>query len=236
MAFAPSVPLSHAPDEARVAYLRSVAGLTFVGLVIAGVTGTLSAIFVAPLVFQLGRWGVFAVVMGTFGIANWVAPKMVYGSQKWLGFILGMVCEGIALGLLLLAAVLMGTSLGNPLGLVGSAMGLTALTALGITGYVWTGPKQLSMVGAGLSALMIPMLVLMVVGFAFPGLFGGPLGIVLSAVFVIVSAAGLLYQTNEVMHQMSTDMKMEGAYTIAMGLLILFWNLLSLLMRLNSRD
>ena len=58
----------------------------------------------------------------------------------------------------------------------------------------------------------------------------------LSAVFVVVSAAGLLYQVNQVIHRLRTDMHIEGAYLITMGVLVLFWNLLSLLMRLNGRD
>ena len=47
---------------------------------------------------------------------------------------------------------------------------------------------------------------------------------------------GLLYNLNQVMHTLSTDQHIGGAYTITMGLLVLFWNLLVLLMRLQSRD
>jgi FtsH-binding integral membrane protein len=233
---ASSMPLSHAPAETRVQYLKSVAGLTFVGLVIAAVVGIFSAMFIAPIAFQAGQIGVLVMVLGSFAVANWVAPRFVFGGQKWLGFGMGMVFQGVAMGSLLLAAVALGTSLGNPLGLIANAMALTAVTCGGIVAYLWSGPQELSLVKAGLSALFLPMLILMGVSFAFPSLIGGTVGVAISALFVVVSAAGLLYQMNVVLHEMSTDMKIEGAYTIAMGILILFWNLLSLLMRLSGRD
>ena len=79
------------------------------------------------------------------------------------------------------------------------------------------------------------MLGLMALSFGFPGLLGGTGGIVVSSIFVLVSAAGLLYQINRVLHHYTTDMHMEGAYTITIGVVVLFWNILSLLMRLRRR-
>jgi hypothetical protein len=46
----------------------------------------------------------------------------------------------------------------------------------------------------------------------------------------------LLYQLNQVLHQLSTKHHIEGAFMITMGLLVLLWNVITLLMRLNSRD
>ena len=58
----------------------------------------------------------------------------------------------------------------------------------------------------------------------------------MSLAFVAFSGAGLLYELNMVMHKMRTDMDVEGAFMITMGLLVLFWNVLVLLMRLQGRD
>ncbi|MEL6347903.1 MAG: Bax inhibitor-1 family protein, partial [Myxococcota bacterium] len=149
-----------------------------------------------------------------------------------------MACffEGISFGWLLLSAVLIGAQTGNPFGLIGSALVLTALTGVGLTAYVWSGPKEFKMLGAVLSTLSLPMLVLMVVSFAVPSLFGGVLGIGLTALFVVISAAGLLYQINVVLHQLGTEQHIEGSYLITLGILVLYWNILSLLMRLSSSD
>jgi FtsH-binding integral membrane protein len=104
-----------------------------------------------------------------------------------------------------------------------------------MTAYVWTSPREFSFIGAALSALSLPMLILMGVGLVFPALFGGVFGILISGLFVVISAAGLLYQVNQVFHKLDTRQHIEGAFLIMMGLLVLFWNILVLLMKLNRR-
>ena len=47
--------------------------------------------------------------------------------------------------------------------------------------------------------------------------------------------AALLYRVNAVVHHFSTDMTVEGGYLIAIGVIVLFWNILSLLLRLRRR-
>ena len=59
--------------------------------------------------------------------------------------------------------------------------------------------------------------------------------LVLAGVLVLVSAGGLLYQINSVIHKLHTDQHIEGAYLITLSVLVLFWNILVLLMRLNRR-
>lgn len=235
-----SRPLEHADAADRVTYLKRVLLLTAGGLGISGATGIMTAAFIyiagsiAPqIVFN--QFVQLAVILGSFGIAQYLAPRLVFSgtNSKWAGFGLATVFQGIAMGYLLLTAILM--TLGDVPWLIGAAIGLTAATGVGMAAYVWTGPKEFSFIGAMLSAVSIPMLILMGVSFAFPSFFGGTLGLVLSAAFVFISAAGLLYQVNKVMHQLRTDMHVEGAYLITMGVLVLFWNILVLLMRLTRR-
>ncbi len=234
-------PLEHVGANERVEYLKRVLLLTAGGLGVSGATGMITAALlylggsIAPqLVFN--RFTQLVVILGSFAIAQYVAPRLVFSgdsSRKYVGFGLATVFQGIAMGYLLLTAVLM--TLGDVPWLIGTAVGLTAATGVGMAAYVWSTPREFSFIRAGLAAMSIPMLILMGVSFAFPGLFGGTLGLVLSAVFVVVSAAGLLYQVNQVVHRLRTDMHVEGAYMITMGLLVLFWNILVLLMRLSRR-
>ena len=85
------------------------------------------------------------------------------------------------------------------------------------------------MLGAGLGAVFV-VLILMVAGFAFL-LFGGTLGLVLAGVFVLVSGRAALpdQQRDPKLH---TDQHIERLITLV---LVLFWNILVLLMRLNRR-
>lgn len=232
-----SIPLSRADVATRVEYLRRVALLTVGGLFLAAVVSTLAAGMIAVTPILQGRGASMIGILGAFAIANYVAPRMVFSetaSTRWIGFLVGIGAEGVAMGWLLLAAFAVGAAAyGNPLALVVQAMGLVALTAVGMLVYLWTRPRELSLIRAGLAMLSLPMLVLMVLLFVFP--VGGIVGIGLSALFVLISAGGLLYQTNEVLHRMRTDMHVEGAFTMTLGLLVLFWNILVLLMRLTDR-
>ncbi|MFT5680798.1 MAG: modulator of FtsH protease [Myxococcota bacterium] len=233
-----AIPLRNAPQEARVTYLKRVMLWTTGGLTIAAIVGSLTAValylgLAAGMTFLMSTPVMLVGIMGSFAIAQWVAPKLVFGEQKVFGFLLAATFEGIAFGWLLLSAVMLGLQTGNPFGLIFSALGLTGLTGAGLTAYVWSNPKEFKLLGAALSALFVPMLILMGVSFIFPGLFGGPLGIALSALFVVISAGGLLYQINTVLHKLRTDMHMEGSYLITMGILVLYWNILTLLMHLG---
>ncbi len=241
MAFAnPGRPLATADAGTRVEYLQKVLLWTTGGLLIAGVVGALTALALgmalsAGITFPMSRVGMLVGILGSYAVAHFVARGMVFGRAKVAGFLLGSTFEGISMGWLLLTAVLLGTQSGDPFGLIGLALGLTFLTAGGMTAYVWTKPREFKLLGAALSALFIPMLILMGVGFVFPGLFGGPVGLLVAVAFVAISAGGLLYQINAVVHRLHTHQHIEGAYLVTMAVLILFWNVLSLLMRLNRR-
>ena len=233
-------PLARASAADRVEYLQRVLMWTTGGLFVSGITGAATALGLSialslNITFLFNQWVSLAIIFGSYGIAHYLAPRMVFGNAKVLGFGVGAVFQGISMGYLLLSAVAIGAQMGSPFGMVGTALGLTAMTGLGLTAYVWTGPKNFGWLGAGLSALFLPMMLLMAVSFVFPGFIGGPLGIAVSGLFVLISVGGLLYQINVVMHKLNTQQHIEGAYLITLSVLVLFWNILVLLMRLNRR-
>jgi FtsH-binding integral membrane protein len=220
----------------RLAYLRRVLLLTLLGLVVAGITGIASMFAIASFPVAVSGYTPMIVILGCWAVTNFVAPRMVFGTAKWAGFFVGILANGVALGFLLLVAVLVSRAdFGNPFYLIGLAMLLTALAGGGLTAYALIEKREFTLLRAGLSAVFIPMLILMAVSFAFPNFFNGPLGLVVSVIFVLISAAGLLYQLNKVIHSFQTDMHVEGAFVITIGVLVLFWNILSLLLRLRRR-
>jgi hypothetical protein len=222
--------------EAQASYLRRVTALTLVGLGISGAVSVVSALMLALVPALLTGFLPMLLILGCWAITNFVAQPMVFGSLKIPGFLLGMVTQGAAMGFLLLAAVAVGSAvLSNPLVLIALAAGLTFFAAMGMAAYTWIAPRNFSLIGGFLSAVSIPMMIVMAVGIAFPGLFGGGIGIGIAAVFTLFSAGALVYQLNEVINRFRHDMVWEGAYTIAMGILVLFWNILSLLMRITRR-
>lgn len=228
----------HEADESeRASFLRRVGALTFGGLAVAGITSVASAAVVLVVPALMNQWVSLAVMLGAMFAARGVGSTLVHHESsgvRMAGFVAGTGLQGVAMGYLMLAAVAASIEVyANPLVFLVQAMGLVGLTVLGMVAYLMTGPRNLSMIGAGLSALSLPMLGLMVISFVWP--VNGILGVLLSLVFVGVSAGGLLYNLNEVMHNMSTRMVVPAAYHVTLGILVLFWNLLTLLMRLQRR-
>ena len=233
-----SVPIEMATADARVTYLKKVYGLTFLGLIVAAVSAFLMINFIGRTPALQSPTASLVVILGCWAVANFVAPRIAANpSTAALGFAMGAIFEGAAMGYLLLTAIAVSSvRFANPFYLINLAMLLTAATAGGLSLYVWTSPKDFKWAGAITSAAFVPMLILMAVGFAFPGLFGGGFGIIVSVVFVAISVIGLLYQTRVVMKELDTSQVYPGALMITLGILILFWNLLTLLLRLTSRD
>jgi FtsH-binding integral membrane protein len=233
----PTVAIADAAPEVRSAYLRKVLGITVGGLLLSALVGVASMFFIATQPWLFSGYAPVIFILGCWAITNFVARPMVFGNQKVAGFLLGTVTQGAAMGFILLVGVLISQqAFGNPFRLVGTALGITVATGIGLALYVSSERREFSFLRAALSATFIPMLILMAVSFAFPNFLGnGPLGLVVSAVFVLISAAGLLYQLNLVMHEFTPEMALEGSYIVTIGLLVLFWNVLSLLTRLFRR-
>jgi FtsH-binding integral membrane protein len=231
-----AIAIADAAPEVRSAYLRRVMATTVLGLAISSVVGVASAMVIATQPWLFQGFAPLAIILGCWAITNFVARPMVFGTAKWPGFVLGTVAQGAAMGFILLMGVLISQqSFGNPFRLIGTALAITVCAGIGLGIYASSERHEFSLLRAGLSATFIPMLILMGVSFAFPNLIGGTAGIVVSGIFVLISAAGLLYQLNLVLHNFSEDMPIEGAYIITIGLLVLFWNVLSFLSRLMRR-
>jgi len=232
----PSV--SHLAGGARVAFLQRTYALTFVALLVAGITGFVSARVIAGVPALQSDLARIVIILGSILFAQYGCQGLVRNKgTAMLGLILANASMGVALGYLLLTAMLFGHVVaGSPFLFIGQALGLTVAACLGITGYVWFNPSEFRWAHATVSALFLPMILFMVFGFFFD--FGGPIGIVISGVFVLVSALGLLLSTRDVLHVLREDQQVEGAYLISIGVIILFWNILVLLMRItgNSRD
>ena len=231
-----AVPIAHASPEVRAAYLRKVFGTTVFGLTLASVVGVASAMLIALQPALLSGYFPMVIILGLWAVTNFVARPMVFGASKWPGFFLGTIAQGAAMGFILLVGILVsGQVYGNPFRLIGTALGITVATAIGLGIFVADGRREFTMLRGALAAVSIPMLILMAVTFAFPNLIGGTAGLVVAGIFVVISAAGLLYQLNVVMHEFTEDMPVEGAYTLTIGILVLFWNVLAFLSRLTRR-
>jgi len=228
-----AVPVAAAAAEDRSAFLRRVAALTFGGLLLTAIVSVLSTIFVVPFVFRGGTWAVLGVVYGSFLLAQTVARNMVYGNAKVAGFLLGAMMQGIALGFLLLITIASSNQIQQGLQIILYCLAMVILSVAAMLMYVTIERHEFSLLRAGLSMAFLPMLGLMALQLVFP--IGGTFGIVIAAVFLLVSVGAMLYRLNFVVHEMGTNMVMEGAYELTLGIVVFFWNLLSFVNRLRRR-
>lgn len=222
--------------SARVSYLKKVYGLSLVGVAIAGVVGYFAATLIGQTGALQGRWTPMLIIFGAFFVANFVCAGMVrQKSSAILGFVLGNAAMGFALGYMLLAGMLISQQVhGDAHLIIAQALGLTLLVTASLAVYVWSNPGEFRWAQAIMAAAAIPMLILMVVSFVFP--IGGTFGLILSVAFVVISVIGLLMRTKAVMQNLGEDQVIEGAYLISLGVIVLFWNILALLLRLTSRE
>jgi FtsH-binding integral membrane protein len=232
-----AVPAIDAGDDARSSFLRKVGLWTAGGLLFAGSTAVVSTGAVALVPALQNQWVSLGVMLGAMFGSQALGRSAVYSDDattRTLGFVAGTGLQGVAMGYLVFVAMLASWSLyASPFVFLGQALALTGLTVVGMVAYLLSGPKNLSLVGGLLSALSLPMLFLMVVTLFFP--VNGVFGVLMSLVFVAMSAGGLLYSLNAVMHQFSTSMVVPAAYHVSLGVLSLFWNLVVLLMKLQRR-
>src|SRR6266550_1473187 len=97
-----AIAIADAAPEVRSAYLRRVMGTTVLGLTLAAVVGVVSAMFIATQPWLLRGFAPMAIILGCWGVTNFVARPMVFGEAKWPGFLLGTVTQGAAMGFILL--------------------------------------------------------------------------------------------------------------------------------------
>ena len=100
--------------------------------------------------------------------------------------------------------------------------------------YLITAPREFNVLNAGFVTLCPSMLLLMAISWVYP--IGGVTGILIALAFVLFSGVGLLLSLHKTLHEYSASQHVEGAYEITLGVLIIFWNLVVLLMRLAARD
>jgi FtsH-binding integral membrane protein len=216
-------------------------------LVLTAVSGFVAANLLGPYFFTTvsfegmehmvmqHKWLYLIVILGAMFAAQILGPKLAMGGTPELGLVVGSTLMGVVLGpLLYLAYFYGGGPEGGGMTLIGEALGLTSLTAIGMTGYVWTKPRDFSLLGAAMAAVALPLFAMMILAFFIP--MGSTFSLILVSGFVLISAGTLLFQLNRIIHTMDTEHKVLAAVTLTLSIAVLFYNLLMLLIALQGRD
>ncbi len=180
----------------------------------------------------------------TAGISMAINPPMkVYIGSVLVGFVMIFILNKMqnsaaALPLTFLFAGLMGFGLGpilnHYLGLpnggeiVMTAMGMTALTFVGLSAYVLTSRKDFSFMGGFLAAGSMVLIIAMIALFVLPmfGVNDGGFGVAFSALVVLLMSGFILYDPSNIVN---------GTYTnYIMATVSLYLNIYNLLVHLLS--
>ena len=228
----------HLPERRRSEFFQMVGVWTTGGVVISLLCAIGAAWVIHEVPILQYRLVQLVLMFGCIGLSGSVATPMVRHNQSQPAFVMGSAAMGVALGYILAIAVAVGADVFGTedfahLTLIAQAGGLTGATALSLGAYLSLGPKDLSMVRGFLAVTCAPMFMLMVLTAVHP--IGGTLGILISLLFVAVSALSLLSSLHRVLHEARAGQEIYVAYELSQSLIVLFWNLTVLLIRLYRR-
>jgi len=204
--------------------IRNTYMLLAMTMAFSAVMAVVSMIVNPPMIVHL------ATVIGSF-IMLFVLNKkqnsaaalpLVFAFTGMLGFGLGPILN-----------MYLGMSNGGEI--VGTALGMTALTFLGLSAYVLTSRKDFSFMGGFLAAGMIVALIAMVALFALPffGVDVGAARIAFSALIVLLMAGFILYDTSNIVNGVY-DNYIMATVSLYLNIYNLFINLLMLIGVLNE--
>lgn len=196
--------------------LRNTYALLSMTLLFSALTAGLS------MAFELPHPGLLITLVGYFGL--------LFLTTKFRNSALGILCVlaltgfmGLTLGPILNAYI---GHYANGTQLVATALGGTGLTFLGLSGYALASRKDFGFLGGMLSA---GILVAFLVGLAAVFLPGVPgMALAASAMFVVLMAGLILFQTSEIIHGGETNYIM-ATVTLYISIYNLFTSLLHLL-------
>jgi len=201
--------------------LRNTYALLAMTLLFSGLSAALT------MALKLPHPGMIITLVGYFGL--------LFATTKFRNSALGLVFVfaltgfmGYTLGPILNAYL----SLPNGHQVVMTAFGATGVMFLGLSGYALTSRKNFSFMGAFLSVGIIVAFLagLGAVFFEMPGL-----SLAVSAMFVLLMAGLILYETSNIIHGGETNYIM-ATVTLYVAIFNLFTSLLHLLGFMNSEE
>ncbi len=231
--FSPDYPVAQAAASARTAFIRR----TYLHL--AGAIGAFvivemlllrSALPRIMLGFIQGNPYGWLMILGAFILAGWLARGLAASaasvSLQYAGLGLYVVAEAVIfVPILYLAAFY-----SSPQVLPNAAL-LTGLLFVGLTVVAFTSRTDFSFLGGILTIGGLLALGAIVGGVVF----GFNLGLLFSMAMVGLAGAAILHDTSKVIHQYGVDQHVAASLELFASIALLFWYVLSILMRLSRR-
>ena len=170
------------------------------------------------------------LILGAFILCGWLARGLASGGASQTMQYAGLALYVIADAVIFVPMLYIAAHFSSPEVLPMAGI-LTLLLFGGLTAVVFTTRKDFSFMRS----------ILMIGGFVAVGLiicsaiFGFNLGLVFSAVMVLLASGAILYDTSKIMLHYRTDQHVGAALELFASVALLFWYVLRLLMSLDRR-
>ncbi len=169
------------------------------------------------------------LVMGAFMFVSWLANNWATnGSSQGLQYA-GLILYTVAEAVIFLPMIVLAMALTGDAGLVLQAGLITVAMVIGISTIALTTKKDFSFLGGILKIGGFVVIGLIVASFILPI----SLGLWFSAAMVIFASASILYNTSNLVHRYQPGQHVAASLSLFASVALLFWYLLSLLMKLN---
>lgn len=170
------------------------------------------------------------IVMGAFMGVSYLADRWAQSdasvNMQYAGLAVYVAAEAIIfVPLLYLAATIAGGEV------ILSAGVVTLLLFTGLTYTVFTTQKDFTFLGAFLKISFFVAIGVIVASV----LFGFNLGLIFSALMVIVAGASILYNTSNVLHRYNPNQHVAASLTLFASIALMFWYILRIFMGSSRR-
>jgi hypothetical protein len=169
--------------------------------------------------------------IGVSMLANKWANSNTSRPKQYLGLGLYIVAMAIMTLPLLLLAELVGSAVTGS-NIIFNAAVITVAMVAGITFIAFTTKKDFSFLGGFVKMGLFIAFGAIILSI----LFGFTLGIVFSAVMVIIASASILYETSNIIHHYNTNQYVAASLGLFASVILLFWYILQMLLSLANSD
>ncbi len=178
------------------------------------------------------------VMFGGFVFVSWIANRWAQSDtsvgMQYAGLFLYVLAQAVFFVPLLWMASHFSLQLteGQAIGVIPAAGVATLVIFGGLTAFVWISGKDFSFLGMWLGIAGMAAFALIIASM----IFGFDLGVLFSVGMIAFAAAYIVYDTSNVMHQYRPGQHVAASLALFASVALLFWYILSFLMRMSSRD
>ena len=228
-----SFPVAEALPAERALFIRRtythLAGAlaAFVGLEYLLLPSPLARMYMQFLASSRFSW---LMILGGFMVAGWLSRSLIAGaktrSMQYVGLGVYIVAEALIFIPLLYIAVYYSSRDVLP-----TAALITGGLFTGLSAYAITTRKDFSFLGGILTIGGFVAIGLIIAGTVF----GFNLGLAFSGGMVLLAAGSILYDTSKIVRVYNTDDYVSASLQLFASVLLLFWYVLRIVMRLSRR-